>query len=87
MVLRVVNSKGHVISPTIFLQGLRINASGYNYILKTFVKCWSSVFQKDSETCHNVTVTQDCLSENFYNQLTLLWTHKPPDLNYMGCYV
>ena len=96
MVLGVVSSEGHVMPPYIFPQGLRVNAAGYINVLKTVVKPWINkvcngrpyVFQQDSAPSHKAIVTQDWLSENFYDHVTPnMWPPNSPDLNPMDYYV
>lgn len=96
MVLGVVSSEGHVMPPYIFSQGLRVNAAGYIEVLKTVVKPWIDkvckgrpyVFQQDSAPSHRASITQDWLSENFYDHVTPnMWPPNSPDLNPMDYYV
>ena len=77
IVLGVVNSDSHIMPPYIFPQGLRVNAAAYIDVLKMVVKPWIDkcngrpyVFQWDSSPSHKAIVTQDWLSEDFYNYLT-----------------
>ena len=60
MVLGVISSKGHVMPPVFFPQGLRLNNEGYMKVLVENVMPWMKtmamgdpiVFQQDSAPCH-----------------------------------
>ena len=90
MVLGIISNEGHVMPPHFFPQGLRLNANGYIEVLETVVKPWIQevaqgrpfVFQQDSAPSHTAHVTQEWLSENFYDHVTPnMWPPNSPDLN------
>eukprot|EP00106_Octopus_bimaculoides_P001075 XP_014768517.1 PREDICTED: uncharacterized protein LOC106867953 [Octopus bimaculoides] len=92
IVLGTVSSKGHVVPPHFFPQGLRINAAGYIEVLKTVIKPWIDetcsgrpfVFQQEPAPSYKVLVTQEWLSDNLYNYVTPnVWPPNSPDLNPM----
>ncbi|EFN86088.1 Transposable element Tcb2 transposase, partial [Harpegnathos saltator] len=96
MVLGVVSNEGHVMPPHFFCQGLRVNAAAYIEVLETVVKPWIDsvrgdrpyIFQQDSAPSHKAMMTQDWMTENFYDHITpKLWPPSSPDLNPLDYYV
>ena len=80
MVLGVVSNEGHVMPLHSFRQGLRVNAAA-TYIagLEAVVKPWINsvrgekpyVFQQDTAPSHSAMTTQDWMSENLHDHITL----------------
>ena len=96
MVFGVVSSDGHVMSPHIFEEGLRVNQNVYQDVLATVVKPWIEevaagrpyVFQQDSAPAHTARKTQKWLEDNFFDHGTPdMWPPNSPDCNPLDYYV
>lgn len=96
MVLGVVSSEEHVMSPHSFPQGLRVNAVGYIEVLETVVKPWIDrvcnvrpyIFQQDSASSHKAATTQEWMTRNLHNHITPdIWPPSSPNLNPLDYYV
>ena len=96
MVFGCVSSKGDVMPPHIFPEGLRVNSEVYVDLLRTKVIPWIKqvagdrpwVWQQDSAPCHTSKMSMTFLNNNCYDLVTPdIWPPNSPDLNPMDYFV